>query len=515
MQVLREANVDAMYYDISANNLIKVCAAQTHTHTPGGGREITEGYRDIYADTGDALSREAGRPIPLGTEQMCEVFLDRLDFYQARAWAQPCSTLETWPLRGQMLSGQARMIPLFDMVYHEYGVVRMDGWGKLTDAIGGLFFDTVAKTYLWGGLYEVNHEYSPMEELDGVENPPEEHYFRFDPQHCAYSGGRAAYVGRFAAARLGRANPYWVYGRMLPAPAIDAPVRKLAWYHYNHGPENPAIPRAGRGSLPGGAHVAFPKPGRPRRPVHGLPWGGTPDGTIAASRAGGTLRWTPGRAAPLPGRGRPDFTRFWHVGPRPQRGSAFRPGAAGALHVRNEYEGGSVAMKKVLCLLLTVAVTLSLVPMAMAESASTTEGKTEIVLWNQIFEDWNRAWCEQMVAEYNAIPDNPYYVTQEFVDGSAWDEKVAAARAAGTMPDVYLVNYSNIPWGVTNGYFMPLDDLIPRRVGRPVRHTSMDMVTVDGRAQIRLSAAAGARGGHVLPQGPAGSAGPLRAQDLG
>jgi hypothetical protein len=260
VQVLREANVDAMYYDISANNLIKVCAAQTHTHTPGGGREITEGYRDIYADTGDALSREAGRPIPLGTEQMCEVFLDRLDFYQARAWAQPCSTLETWPLRGQMLSGQARMIPLFDMVYHEYGVVRMDGWGKLTDAIGGLFFDTVAKTYLWGGLYEVNHEYSPMEELDGVENPPEEHYFRFDPQHCAYSGGRAAYVGRFAAARLGRANPYWVYGRMLPAPAIDAPVRKLAWYHYNHDQQNPSYRARGEYPCPAVRTSLFQSP---------------------------------------------------------------------------------------------------------------------------------------------------------------------------------------------------------------------------------------------------------------
>ncbi len=137
-------------------------------------------------------------------------------------------------------------------------------------------------------------------------------------------------------------------------------------------------------------------------------------------------------------------------------------------------------MKKVLCLLLTVAVTLSLVPMAMAESASTTEGKTEIVLWNQIFEDWNRAWCEDMVAEYNAIPDNPYYVTQEFIDGSAWDEKIAAARAAGTMPDVYLVNYSNIPWGVTNDYFMPLDDLIPQAAWDDLYDNIEDMITVNG-----------------------------------
>ena len=180
VQLLRESGMDAIYYDISANNLIKLCTRQDHHHTPGGGREINEGYREIYRDTSEGLQQAAGHPVPMGTEQMCEVFLDRLDFYQARAWGQPCSTLETWPIRQAIRTGQARMIPLFDYVYHEWGVVRMDGWGKLVEETGELFYDTVAKTYLWGGLYEINHEYSPMEELDGVENSPAEHYFHFD-----------------------------------------------------------------------------------------------------------------------------------------------------------------------------------------------------------------------------------------------------------------------------------------------------------------------------------------------
>lgn len=250
VQVQRESDADAMYYDISANNLIKVCTRTDHDHTPGGGREITEGYREIYRDTAQAMSREAGRTIPLGTEQMCEVFLDRLDFYQARAWGQPCSTLETWPIREQMLDGRARMIPLFDMVYHEYGVVRMDGWGKLTEKIGEMFFDTVAKTYLWGGLYEINHEYSPMEEIDGRENPSEEHYFRFDPQHAAYSPERAAYLAKFAAARVGNANAYWAYGRMLPAPRMRIRQRPLTWYHYNHAQSDPSYRAGGSYSCP-------------------------------------------------------------------------------------------------------------------------------------------------------------------------------------------------------------------------------------------------------------------------
>ena len=66
------------------------------------------------------------------------------------------------------------MIPLFYYVYHEMGVVRMDGWGKLVLETGDYFFHIVARVYLWGGLYEINHEYSPIEELDGLKNLPEE-----------------------------------------------------------------------------------------------------------------------------------------------------------------------------------------------------------------------------------------------------------------------------------------------------------------------------------------------------
>ncbi len=235
LTMLREAHADAMYYDISANNLIKVCMDENHGHQRGGGKEITDGYCDVYADTHDALSKEAGKYIPLGTEMMNETFLSHLDFYQARAWAQPCSTLETYPFREQMRSGLAQMIPLFDYVYHEMGVVRMDGWGKLVDEIGSLFYYNVAKVYLWGGLYEINHEYSPMEELDGAENSGEDHYFHFDPQHCAYAPDRASYVKQFASLRTGAGLPYLAYGRMTKKPDMEIPEMDASWYHYNHG----------------------------------------------------------------------------------------------------------------------------------------------------------------------------------------------------------------------------------------------------------------------------------------
>lgn len=260
VQLLRESGMDAIYYDISANNLIKICTRTDHHHTPGGGWEINEGYREVYRDTEEGLAKEAGCPVPMGTEQMCETFLDRLDFYQARAWGQPCATLETWPIRQAMRTGQARMIPLFDYVYHEWGVVRMDGWGKLVEETGQLFYDTVAKTYLWGGLYEINHEYSPMEEMDGVENSPAEHYFHFDPQHCAYSPRRAAWVAKLAAARVGAAKPYWAYGRMVRTPAMDIPMVTMDWYHYNHDQQNDTYKDHGMYAVPALRTSAYEAP---------------------------------------------------------------------------------------------------------------------------------------------------------------------------------------------------------------------------------------------------------------
>ena len=234
VQVLKEAGIDSMYYDISANNLIKTCMSANHGHPIGAGRIITESYRKIYKDTHEALSREAGCYIPLGTEMMNEVFIDVLDYYQARAWAQPATALETWPFRNLMKSGEARMIPMFSYVYHEYGPVRLDGWGKLVEETGELFYHTVAKTYLWGGMYELNYEYSPMEAIDGEETKSEEHYWKFRPRGYEFSRNRVRYIAQFAALRTGAGNKYLAYGVMKRPLQIQSPVTNMKWYHYNH-----------------------------------------------------------------------------------------------------------------------------------------------------------------------------------------------------------------------------------------------------------------------------------------
>ncbi|MBB6732001.1 DUF6259 domain-containing protein [Cohnella zeiphila] len=258
-ELARTDDVDAIYYDISANNILKVCMDDSHGHPVGAGRQIEEAYRRNYADTKAAMGSVAGRYVPMGTEMMNETMLDVIDFYQARAGGQPAAPLELWPLRDLLKSGEAELIPLFAYVYHEYGALRMDGWGKLTEEIGSLYFYTVARTYLWGGLYELNYEYSPMEALppDGRENAPEEHYYTFEPRGYAFSPERAAYLGLYAKLRIGAANKYWAYGRMLPPLKFERDRMRAEWFHYNHGKETPEYNDSGELEIDAVVHSAW------------------------------------------------------------------------------------------------------------------------------------------------------------------------------------------------------------------------------------------------------------------
>lgn len=238
-------DIDSIYYDISANNILKICMDESHGHPVGAGQVIEEAYRRNYADTKAAMCETAGRYIPMGTEMMNETMLDLIDYYQARAGGQPAAPLEGWPIRELLKSGEARLIPMFTYVYHEYGALRLDGWGKLTEEIGDLYFFTVARTYLWGGLYELNYEYSPMEALDGNENAAEEHYYSFDPRGYAFSTNRADYLALYARLRTGAAKSYWSYGIMLRPLSFDNPQTPMKWFHYNHGKETPEYNNAG------------------------------------------------------------------------------------------------------------------------------------------------------------------------------------------------------------------------------------------------------------------------------
>ncbi|WP_261130865.1 DUF6259 domain-containing protein [Bacillus sp. Marseille-Q3570] len=258
-----EANVDSIYYDISANNILKICMDESHGHPKGAGSHITMAYRENYIKTKEAMMKKADLSyIPMGTEMMNEVFLDTLDYYQARAGAQPAAPLEGWNIRELMKSGEAEIIPMFTYVYHEYGPVRLDGWGKLVEEIGDLFYFTVARTYLWGGLYELNYEYSPLEAIDGVENTREEHYYPFEPQGYPFSPRRAEYISKFAHVRTGVGNKYLAYGKMLRPLKFDCEKVNLCWSHYNCAKNFKEYNDSGELAVDSIVHSVWESPGR-------------------------------------------------------------------------------------------------------------------------------------------------------------------------------------------------------------------------------------------------------------
>lgn len=244
---LIDEGADALYYDISANNVIKRCDSDVHGHAPGDGEAIVAAYRELYSDP----------PATRGTEMVNEVFIDRLAFYQARAEASPASSFEADRYRDWVKDGRLEKVPLFAYVYHEYGPVRLDGWAKLSRESGDLFYWIAARILAWGGLFELNYEFSPLENLDGTQEPDGEHYCALPDHHYEIDPEKAAFVREIAAARVGPANRYLAYGTMLPPLPIESPTIELDWFHYNCPRGWPAFEDRGTKTVDAIVHCAW------------------------------------------------------------------------------------------------------------------------------------------------------------------------------------------------------------------------------------------------------------------
>jgi uncharacterized protein DUF6259 len=246
-RIANEYGADAVYYDISANNVIKRCYSDGHGHPRGGGTFLVDAYRDLYSTPS----------APRGTEMVNEVFIDRLDFYQARAEASPVTSFEADKFRDWIKDGRVEKVPLFAYVYHEFGPVRMDGWAKLSREHGDLFYWIGARVLAWGGLFELNYEFSPLETMDGQAEPLDEHYFPLPDHRYEIDPHKAAFVRELAAARTGPANPYLAYGTMLPPLELESPTIELPWLHYNSPPGWPAFGDSGVQAVSAVVHCAW------------------------------------------------------------------------------------------------------------------------------------------------------------------------------------------------------------------------------------------------------------------
>lgn len=131
-------------------------------------------------------------------------------------------------------------------------------------------------------------------------------------------------------------------------------------------------------------------------------------------------------------------------------------------------------MKKILSFVLALSLLLSLGTLTALASE-----KVEITFWKQLFEEFDQEWTTKMVDEFNAQSDK-IHVNLEFVDQGALAERMTAARAAGTAPDVYIVNYSNLATDVRQGYNLPTTSLIPKEAYEDLYDNVLEMMTVDG-----------------------------------
>ncbi len=231
--LIREHQPDSVYYDISVNNVLMACRNPEHGHPVGGGGWMVDACREMFAGTKQAMEAAQGKYVPIGTEMINEVFLAEIDYYQARAEASPLSSFEGDFFRPWLVAGTAEKVPLFTYVYHEYAPVRMDGWSKLSVEVGDLYYWVASRVTLWGGLFEINCEFSALEALGDQIDLSEEHYYHFDQRNYPVDPAKAAFVGEVAKARTSFARDYLIYGTMLrPLPLEVAPVT-LDYFLYN------------------------------------------------------------------------------------------------------------------------------------------------------------------------------------------------------------------------------------------------------------------------------------------
>lgn len=105
---------------------------------------------------------------------------------------------------------------------------------------------------------------------------------------------------------------------------------------------------------------------------------------------------------------------------------------------------------------------------------------TNIIFWQQKFEDYQQEWFKKYVDEFNASQD-AVHVEYLVVPADAWNQKLQAAQAAGQQPDVATTNYGNVKPGVAQGKFLALDDYIAADAISDIKENVADFVTVDGK----------------------------------
>jgi multiple sugar transport system substrate-binding protein len=112
--------------------------------------------------------------------------------------------------------------------------------------------------------------------------------------------------------------------------------------------------------------------------------------------------------------------------------------------------------------------------------ASAAAGPVTINFWQQKFEDYQQAWFIKYVKAFNKS-QNKIKVNYVTVPADTWPQKLKAAQAAGTQPDVSTTNYGAIPAGVVDGQYASLDGLMPKSDFADIKSNVKSFVTIGGK----------------------------------
>jgi multiple sugar transport system substrate-binding protein len=111
---------------------------------------------------------------------------------------------------------------------------------------------------------------------------------------------------------------------------------------------------------------------------------------------------------------------------------------------------------------------------------SKAAGPVTVTFWQQKFEDYQQAWFIKYVKAFNKS-QNKIKVNYVTVPADTWPQKLKAAQAAGTQPDISTTNYGAVPAGVADGQFANLDSLMPKADFADIKSNVKGFVTVGGK----------------------------------
>lgn len=132
-------------------------------------------------------------------------------------------------------------------------------------------------------------------------------------------------------------------------------------------------------------------------------------------------------------------------------------------------------MKKTVSLLLFAAMLVT-----MFSFPAFAEEPLIIRAWLTPFEEWDQDWTTKWFDAFNEAHTD-IQVEMQLVPGDAWDEKLKAAQAAGTAPDIINNSYGNVVTYAQAGTIMPLDDYTDPEIWDDLYDNIEEFITYNGK----------------------------------